>query len=280
MRLWNHLNELGAARQAGASSGAVGSPVKPVGGSSGRSKDVSVFQSDDGGFRCINGKGEAVRVYAGIIDILQQYNMRKQMEHAYKAARWYSEKDGISVVSPDKYALRFHTFILSKFAPLAGGPSASATLLAPALALGRAALGEDALLVRKNSQQVHQTDIDKAKALMGGKQPSPVPMRKPSTISVQGMPPVGDHSVATIVHSTRNDDEEVSHSSADEEPRSTGRSRGASLVRSRVTSNNSTTATSAERREARRSRPGGDGHPATNAPPPRSWGDNYPTTTA
>ena len=58
-----------------------------------RGRDVSIFQSDDGGFRCVNGKGEAVRVYCGIIDILQQYTKFKQMEHAYKAARWFSEKD-------------------------------------------------------------------------------------------------------------------------------------------------------------------------------------------
>lgn len=186
------------------------------GGTTDGGKDVSVFKSDDGGFRCVNGRGEAVRVYCGIIDILQQYTKFKQMEHAYKAARWFSEKDvrasarcarretasrardrvcarrgargrvhlhrhfpalsaraclspslslslslpllpalsvqGISVVSPDKYALRFRTFILGKFAPLTPPTSAALLQTMPAALRGGGGHGGDgAALVRRTT---------------------------------------------------------------------------------------------------------------------------------
>lgn len=198
-------------------------------GGRGVSKDVSAFKSDDGGFRCVNGKGESVRVYCGIIDILQQYTKFKQMEHAYKVARWYSEKEGISVVSPDKYALRFRNFILGKFAPLTTAPGSSAigagAVAAAAIALSRAALGEDGVphltLQRRgtNSGQESAWAIAQAEALAALKTqqssaPKPQqPQQQPVGFTVEGRPAERTQSEVTIVrrqgdgHSSGSDDE-------------------------------------------------------------------------
>jgi hypothetical protein len=48
---------------------------------------VSIFNSDEGGIRGITpaGKQSNVIYYMGIIDILQQYNAKKKLEHSYKS---------------------------------------------------------------------------------------------------------------------------------------------------------------------------------------------------
>ena len=43
------------------------------------------------------GSGEQVRLFMGIIDILQIYGTRKKLEHQYKSMRYHNERDGISV---------------------------------------------------------------------------------------------------------------------------------------------------------------------------------------
>ena len=60
-------------------------------------------------------RGQEVMIFGGIIDILQQYGTRKQLEHHYKSIRYQKEKEGISVTDPTHYAARFSKFILAKF---------------------------------------------------------------------------------------------------------------------------------------------------------------------
>ena len=50
--------------------------------------------------------------YVGIIDILCEYGLKKQLEHRYKAAK-HGEKVGnqnFSVVDPVQYSSRFQSF--------------------------------------------------------------------------------------------------------------------------------------------------------------------------
>ncbi|KAJ8533800.1 hypothetical protein K7X08_007124 [Anisodus acutangulus] len=54
-----------------------------------------------------------VVLYVGIIDILQEYNLRKKIEHAYKSVQFDSMS--ISVVEPTFYSQRFLEFILKVF---------------------------------------------------------------------------------------------------------------------------------------------------------------------
>lgn len=60
---------------------------------------VSIFQQEDGGFRSTNRQDKPCPVlyYIGIIDILQAYNYKKQIEHSYKATM-YDQKVSIMVV--------------------------------------------------------------------------------------------------------------------------------------------------------------------------------------
>ncbi|KAJ0963584.1 hypothetical protein J5N97_028706 [Dioscorea zingiberensis] len=67
--------------------------------------------------RMIGKEGKAqvfdVVLYLGIIDILQDYNMRKKIEHAFKSLHF--ESCSISAVDPDFYSTRFLRFIKSVF---------------------------------------------------------------------------------------------------------------------------------------------------------------------
>ncbi|KAK4345551.1 hypothetical protein RND71_035727 [Anisodus tanguticus] len=54
-----------------------------------------------------------VVLYVGIIDILQEYNLRKKIEHAYKSVQFDSMS--ISVVEPTFYSQRFLEFIRKVF---------------------------------------------------------------------------------------------------------------------------------------------------------------------
>lgn len=50
-----------------------------------------------------------VVIYLGIIDILQEYNIKKKMEHACKSVKF--DPLSISVVEPKIYSKRFITFL-------------------------------------------------------------------------------------------------------------------------------------------------------------------------
>lgn len=50
-----------------------------------------------------------VVLYMGIIDILQEYNLKKKMEHAYKSLQF--DPLSISAVEPKLYAKRFISFL-------------------------------------------------------------------------------------------------------------------------------------------------------------------------
>lgn len=54
-----------------------------------------------------------VVLYMGIIDILQEYNVKKKVEHAYKSLQF--DPLEISVVEPKFYASRFINFLEQKF---------------------------------------------------------------------------------------------------------------------------------------------------------------------
>lgn len=56
-----------------------------------------------------------VVLYLGIIDILQEYNMSKKIEHAYKSLQFDSLS--ISAVDPTFYSQRFLEFIQRVFPP-------------------------------------------------------------------------------------------------------------------------------------------------------------------
>ena len=74
-----------------------------------------LFNDPTGALRATTSSGTEVLIFGGIIDVLQQYGARKQLEHGYKSIRYASEKEGISVTDPQHYAARFANFILSKF---------------------------------------------------------------------------------------------------------------------------------------------------------------------
>lgn len=55
-----------------------------------------------------------VIIFFGIIDILQNYDISKKLEHAYKAFQY--DPTSISAVDPKQYSKRFRDFILKVFA--------------------------------------------------------------------------------------------------------------------------------------------------------------------
>jgi len=107
------LNELSAAyekSQKRRSLGAVGRGCQPV-------------RREDGLAVSLSDSGEEAVLFCGIIDILQQYGARKQLEHRYKAMRYLGNRAGISVTDPRTYERRFLAFILGSVLP--GPPPAS-----------------------------------------------------------------------------------------------------------------------------------------------------------
>lgn len=54
-----------------------------------------------------------VVLYMGIIDILQEYNVKKKLEHTYKSFKY--DPLTISVVEPKLYANRFFHFLEKVF---------------------------------------------------------------------------------------------------------------------------------------------------------------------
>uniref|UniRef100_A0A3Q2GPA8 Phosphatidylinositol-4-phosphate 5-kinase, type I, gamma a n=1 Tax=Cyprinodon variegatus TaxID=28743 RepID=A0A3Q2GPA8_CYPVA len=71
------------------------------------------FLSDSrmGGIPAVNGKGERLLLYIGIIDILQSYRLIKKLEHTWKAL--VHDGDTVSVHRPGFYADRFFKFMSS-----------------------------------------------------------------------------------------------------------------------------------------------------------------------
>uniref|UniRef100_A0A8C8M9B6 PIPK domain-containing protein n=1 Tax=Oncorhynchus tshawytscha TaxID=74940 RepID=A0A8C8M9B6_ONCTS len=71
------------------------------------------IETDDtmGGIPAVNGKGERLLLYIGIIDILQSYRLIKKLEHTWKAM--VHDGDTVSVHRPGFYADRFFKFMSS-----------------------------------------------------------------------------------------------------------------------------------------------------------------------
>eukprot|EP00298_Acanthocystis_sp_HF-20_P011673 c19513_g2_i2.p1 GENE.c19513_g2_i2~~c19513_g2_i2.p1 ORF type:complete len:496 (+),score=159.94 c19513_g2_i2:40-1488(+) len=68
--------------------------------------------SFDGALDATNEEDKPILVYCGIIDILQEYSMKKQIENLFKGARF--DKRTISAVAPDQYAQRFSDYMKSR----------------------------------------------------------------------------------------------------------------------------------------------------------------------
>ncbi|XP_050987433.1 phosphatidylinositol-4-phosphate 5-kinase, type I, gamma b isoform X3 [Labeo rohita] len=71
------------------------------------------IDTDDtmGGIPAVNGKGERLLLFIGIIDILQSYRLIKKLEHTWKAL--VHDGDTVSVHRPNFYADRFFRFMSS-----------------------------------------------------------------------------------------------------------------------------------------------------------------------
>lgn len=54
-----------------------------------------------------------VVLYLGIIDILQEYNMKKKLEHTYKSLKF--DPMSISAIEPKIYSKRFLSFLEKVF---------------------------------------------------------------------------------------------------------------------------------------------------------------------
>ncbi|XP_067368173.1 phosphatidylinositol 4-phosphate 5-kinase type-1 gamma isoform X2 [Channa argus] len=85
------------------------------------------IDTDDtmGGIPAVNGKGERLLLYVGIIDILQSYRLIKKLEHTWKAL--VHDGDTVSVHRPGFYADRFFKFmsntVFRKSSSLKSSPS-------------------------------------------------------------------------------------------------------------------------------------------------------------
>ncbi|XP_072555822.1 phosphatidylinositol 4-phosphate 5-kinase type-1 gamma-like isoform X1 [Paramormyrops kingsleyae] len=78
-----------------------------------------------GGIPAVNGKGERLLLFIGIIDILQSYRLIKKLEHTWKAL--VHDGDTVSVHRPNFYADRFFRFmsntVFKKNSSLKSSPS-------------------------------------------------------------------------------------------------------------------------------------------------------------
>ncbi|XP_043909803.1 phosphatidylinositol 4-phosphate 5-kinase type-1 gamma isoform X3 [Protopterus annectens] len=85
------------------------------------------IDTDDtmGGIPAVNGKGERLLLYIGLIDILQSYRLIKKLEHTWKAL--VHDGDSVSVHRPSFYAERFfkfmHATVFRKSSSLKPSPS-------------------------------------------------------------------------------------------------------------------------------------------------------------
>jgi hypothetical protein len=60
-----------------------------------------------------SGEFYDVILYFGIIDILQDYDISKKLEHAYKSFQY--DPTSISAVDPKQYSRRFRDFVFKAF---------------------------------------------------------------------------------------------------------------------------------------------------------------------
>ncbi|KAJ8011720.1 hypothetical protein DPEC_G00061170 [Dallia pectoralis] len=78
-----------------------------------------------GGIPAVDGKGERLLLFIGIIDILQSYRLIKKLEHSWKSL--ISDGDTVSVHRPSFYADRFYRFcsttVFRKSCSLKSSPS-------------------------------------------------------------------------------------------------------------------------------------------------------------
>uniref|UniRef100_A0A8C1Q6R0 Phosphatidylinositol-4-phosphate 5-kinase, type I, gamma a n=1 Tax=Cyprinus carpio TaxID=7962 RepID=A0A8C1Q6R0_CYPCA len=98
--------------------------MESIQGASACGEDID---TDDtmGGIPAVNGKGERLLLYIGIIDILQSYRLIKKLEHTWKAL--VHDGDTVSVHRPSFYADRFFRFmsttVFRKSSSLKSSPS-------------------------------------------------------------------------------------------------------------------------------------------------------------
>ena len=80
--------------------------------SSGPPCGISFFEKDQGGIQATDDydRPSNERYYFGVIDILQEYNLRKLVEHKLKSFAWH--EDDVSCMDPERYSLRFETFLM------------------------------------------------------------------------------------------------------------------------------------------------------------------------
>jgi len=75
-------------------------------------KSTSIFKAYEGGIQALdeNGKPTLNEIYyVGIIDILQPYNIRKQLENVFKSL--FVADGTMSCVPPDQYSRRFRQYV-------------------------------------------------------------------------------------------------------------------------------------------------------------------------
>ncbi|XP_021859576.1 phosphatidylinositol 4-phosphate 5-kinase 6 [Spinacia oleracea] len=78
--------------------------------------ELTLRKSVEGEAQAVEATGECydVIIFFGIIDILQDYDISKKLEHAYKAFQY--DATSISAVDPRQYSKRFRDFIYKVFA--------------------------------------------------------------------------------------------------------------------------------------------------------------------
>eukprot|EP00043_Microstomoeca_roanoka_P017750 m.186057 g.186057 ORF g.186057 m.186057 type:complete len:920 (+) comp16694_c5_seq1:339-3098(+) len=76
-------------------------------------EDESVLgDQEEGGLYAYNEKGEKLLIFVGIIDILQNYGLRKKLEHSYKSVVY--DGDSVSVHRPGFYQKRFQDYLTQR----------------------------------------------------------------------------------------------------------------------------------------------------------------------
>ncbi|CAN6374032.1 unnamed protein product [Urochloa humidicola] len=81
------------------------------------SRVENIAKNPDSEFPCIGeptGEFQDVILFFGIIDILQDYDISKKLEHAYKSMQY--DPNCISAVDPKQYCKRFRDFVFKAFA--------------------------------------------------------------------------------------------------------------------------------------------------------------------
>lgn len=76
--------------------------------------ELTVRRSDEVLVGEPTGQYYDVILFFGIIDILQDYDISKKLEHAYKSFQY--DPTSISAVDPRQYSQRFKNFVLKAFA--------------------------------------------------------------------------------------------------------------------------------------------------------------------